>query len=503
MLIIRNLERQGRGADARAFDLIEQLWRDFAANTQEDPTFQSHQGSNFCRFVQARRRMGGMNEPAEAEAVMAVGVKAALSSDALTAAIDRLVSSLKYFAGGEEEKALNILHLSLDQHVLAMPRTCAGCREVRAEETPMVTCSACRVARYCSKEHQKLDFRQGKEVRSFVDHKTLCPLLKDWRLVIKGKQTTAACQPAQLAFLRANATSVQRERELPAQTRAATSGAGSLKPGAADADTTPACVLEGDPETLVEAERSRVKIEALAAQRTAECASAERGRVLMEAARVKALSATDSRGCRNNLRSEEEWEIRWVRDAEKKALARRIGAARSHVVDDVWHVSVISAGYFILAISGMTGFVGLDYVRRSFPARVEVTNVSIPKPACPPRCSRANSDVMAQYQKENPPPRALVTMSCVDNHLSPGFSASLREAITLCLLQTAQARNGIPQKVLFGPFGAVTCCQDYKTGYVASVVENELGVGVHELQGCYEGNSHDGLLWATETYPKV
>jgi hypothetical protein len=33
--------------------------------------------------------------------------------------------------------------------------TCAGCGQTRGEDMPMLTCSCCRVARFCSADHQK------------------------------------------------------------------------------------------------------------------------------------------------------------------------------------------------------------------------------------------------------------------------------------------------------------------------------------------------------------
>ena len=58
------------------------------------------------------------------------------------------------FNAGQEDAALVHLKEHLSLRVQRGRDTCAGCGQTRGEDTPMLTCSGCRVARVCSENHQ-------------------------------------------------------------------------------------------------------------------------------------------------------------------------------------------------------------------------------------------------------------------------------------------------------------------------------------------------------------
>ncbi len=60
------------------------------------------------------------------------------------------------FEARQEDAALAHLKEHLSWVVQGGRDTCAGCGQTRGEDTPMLTCSGCRVARFCSADHQKM-----------------------------------------------------------------------------------------------------------------------------------------------------------------------------------------------------------------------------------------------------------------------------------------------------------------------------------------------------------
>ena len=82
------------------------------------------------------------------------------------------------FTAGEEDTALARLKEHLSWCVQDGRDTCAGCGQVRGVETQMLTCGGCRVARFCSADHQKMASRKGA---SHGRHKDLCGVLCTWR----------------------------------------------------------------------------------------------------------------------------------------------------------------------------------------------------------------------------------------------------------------------------------------------------------------------------------
>ena len=63
--------------------------------------------------------------------------------------------------------------------------TCAGCGLTRGEDTPILTCSGCRVARFCSADHQKMASKNTALGGSLTTgrHKDICGVgvLRKWR----------------------------------------------------------------------------------------------------------------------------------------------------------------------------------------------------------------------------------------------------------------------------------------------------------------------------------
>jgi hypothetical protein len=59
------------------------------------------------------------------------------------------LAHLTRFDAGQEDAALAHLKEHLSWRVQRGRDICAGCGQTRGEGTPMLTCSGCRVARYC------------------------------------------------------------------------------------------------------------------------------------------------------------------------------------------------------------------------------------------------------------------------------------------------------------------------------------------------------------------
>jgi len=105
---------------------------------------------------------------------------------------------------GNEEEALGLLKQYLRSQVDTALGRCTGCSQRRGEEAPMLTCSGCGVAKFCSQDHQRMASKKDHSLRKAVRHKDVCPLLKKWRFVVNGKATAESCTPDLLALLRLN-----------------------------------------------------------------------------------------------------------------------------------------------------------------------------------------------------------------------------------------------------------------------------------------------------------
>lgn len=106
---------------------------------------------------------------------------------------------------GTEDAALQYLHDYLSRCVEQGRNHCNGCCQTRGDDAQMLTCGCCRVARFCSVEHQKMASKSVAEGGSLFQgrHKDVCGLLCKWRQqVVKGGKPPAVLRTDLLAFLR-------------------------------------------------------------------------------------------------------------------------------------------------------------------------------------------------------------------------------------------------------------------------------------------------------------
>jgi tetratricopeptide (TPR) repeat protein len=115
----------------------------------------------------------------------------------------RLQMALLAFDAGVQDAALKHLKEHLSWRVKQGRNTCAGCGQTRGEGTPMLTCSRCRVARFCSTDHQKLASRKAASGGRFDTerHKDICGVLQKWREVVKKGVAPDSCDADLVAFL--------------------------------------------------------------------------------------------------------------------------------------------------------------------------------------------------------------------------------------------------------------------------------------------------------------
>ena len=118
--------------------------------------------------------------------------------------IARLHLAYLAFDAGQEDNALAYLHDYLRTCMERGRNKCAGCCQQRGEDAPMLTCGGCRVARFCTVEHQKI---ASKSVASggclFKGrHRDVCALLGKWRQqVVKEGMSPDVLRADALAFL--------------------------------------------------------------------------------------------------------------------------------------------------------------------------------------------------------------------------------------------------------------------------------------------------------------
>jgi hypothetical protein len=109
------------------------------------------------------------------------------------------------FDAGDEHTALAHLQDYLSWRVEKGRNRCAGCYQTRGEDAQMLTCGGCRVARFCSVQHQKMASYSVTSGGSllFGRHKDVCRLLGMWRQrVVKDGAPPFALREQLLAFLR-------------------------------------------------------------------------------------------------------------------------------------------------------------------------------------------------------------------------------------------------------------------------------------------------------------
>ena len=107
------------------------------------------------------------------------------------------------FDAGQEDAALAHLKEHLSWRVQRGRDTCGGCWQTRGEDTPMLTCSGCRVARFCSADHQKMASKKAALGGNLLKgrHKDICGVLSKWREVVKDGVAPDSCTAGLVAFL--------------------------------------------------------------------------------------------------------------------------------------------------------------------------------------------------------------------------------------------------------------------------------------------------------------
>ena len=109
------------------------------------------------------------------------------------------------FYAGHEASAVEHLQNHLAWCVESGRNHCAGCSQRRGEDEQMLTCGGCRVARFCSVEHQKMASKSVAAGGSVFEgrHRDVCALLGKWRQqVVKGGKSPGVLHADLLAFLR-------------------------------------------------------------------------------------------------------------------------------------------------------------------------------------------------------------------------------------------------------------------------------------------------------------
>ena len=92
------------------------------------------------------------------------------------------------------DEALGWLERHLDL-VVNMGRTmCMGCGLVRCTREEMLSCSHCKAVRYCNIDHQRMSWIGD-------GHKFICPLLRKWRRMAKGKEARESVRQDLMDFL--------------------------------------------------------------------------------------------------------------------------------------------------------------------------------------------------------------------------------------------------------------------------------------------------------------
>ena len=103
----------------------------------------------------------------------------------------------------EHNTALLYLKKHLSWYVERGRGTCAGSGQTRGEDTPMLTCSGCRVARFCSADHQKMASKKFSMGGNLITgrHRDICGVLSKWREVVKDGVAPDSCTADLVAFL--------------------------------------------------------------------------------------------------------------------------------------------------------------------------------------------------------------------------------------------------------------------------------------------------------------
>ena len=108
------------------------------------------------------------------------------------------------FDAGSEDTALAHLQAYLSWCVERGRNWCAGCYQMRGEDAQMLTCGGCRVAKFCSADHQKMASKSVASGGSLLEgrHKDVCGVLGKWRQqVVKDGMSPDVLRADLLAFL--------------------------------------------------------------------------------------------------------------------------------------------------------------------------------------------------------------------------------------------------------------------------------------------------------------
>jgi len=118
-------------------------------------------------------------------------------------ALARLHMAHLTFHAGQEDAALAHLKEHLSWRLQRGRDACAGCGQTRGEDTPMLTCSGCRVARFCSADHQKMASKKAALGGNLLmgRHKDICGVLSKWCEVVKDGLAPDSCNAGLVAFL--------------------------------------------------------------------------------------------------------------------------------------------------------------------------------------------------------------------------------------------------------------------------------------------------------------
>jgi hypothetical protein len=114
-----------------------------------------------------------------------------------------------HFEAGDEDLACQELGQYLSVSIEQARTHCAACSQTRGGDTNLLMCSGCRVARFCSPQHQRMASADTPRSRSMVfgKHNRVCALLGKWRQnVVKGGHAPECMRKDLVAFL-------QQERE--------------------------------------------------------------------------------------------------------------------------------------------------------------------------------------------------------------------------------------------------------------------------------------------------
>ena len=111
-----------------------------------------------------------------------------------------------FFDAGSTNLALARLREYLSVYVQGARNRCAGCCQQQGEDTKMLTCGGCRVARFCSVEHQRMASDSSAVGRNALHgkHSNVCALLGKWKQrVVKGGCSHDSMREDLVAFLQA------------------------------------------------------------------------------------------------------------------------------------------------------------------------------------------------------------------------------------------------------------------------------------------------------------